>query len=130
MIEEYARIFRNLFWFNPKILLIKEERIIEKTNIKEIERVIIKTTIGAIFCQVNKRRHLVQSIPSITSGNQKWNGAIPNFIKIAEWRIIINEFSPSLKVKVNEFSRIIIEKINIVDAKVWIIKYFIEASLE
>jgi hypothetical protein len=35
---------------------------------------------GEIFCHVNKRRALIQFRPSKTSGNQKWNGAIPTFI--------------------------------------------------
>lgn len=44
----------------------------------------IQIIIGPIFCQVNNIKHLIHSSPLITSGNQKWNGAIPNFINNAE----------------------------------------------
>lgn len=36
--------------------------------------------IGAIFCHVIKIKLFTQFNPSITLGNQKWNGAIPLFI--------------------------------------------------
>lgn len=41
--------------------------------------VYIKMIIGAIFCQVNKINLFIQFRPSIISGNQKCNGAAPNF---------------------------------------------------
>ncbi len=34
---------------------------------------------GAIFCQIIKINEFFQFSPSIIFGNQKWNGAIPNF---------------------------------------------------
>jgi hypothetical protein len=43
---------------------------------------------GANFCHVAKIRHEDQDMEVMTDGNQKWNGAIPNFNKIAERRII------------------------------------------
>ena len=49
----------------------------------------IKRTIGAIFCQVNINVALNHLNPSRTSGNQKWNGAIPIFISSLEFIIII-----------------------------------------
>lgn len=36
--------------------------------------------IGKIFCQVLKIRQFIQLSPFIVLGNQKWNGAAPNFI--------------------------------------------------
>lgn len=39
---------------------------------------------GAIFCQVIRIKHDTQSKPSIILGNQKWNGAAPNFNKRGE----------------------------------------------
>jgi len=50
-------------------------------------------TIGVIFCHVNKIKQLIQFNPSITSGNQKWNGAIPIFVSNAELKMIIIELS-------------------------------------
>lgn len=35
---------------------------------------------GAIFCHVNKIIPEVSGTPCVTSGTQKWNGAIPNFM--------------------------------------------------
>ena len=35
---------------------------------------------GASFCHVSKIRPEDRGIPCVTSGTQKWNGAIPNFI--------------------------------------------------
>jgi hypothetical protein len=40
--------------------------------------------IGANFCQVIKINLFIQDIPSITLGNQKWNGAAPLFINREE----------------------------------------------
>lgn len=84
---------------------------------------------GAIFCHVNRIKLLNQFNPSITSGNQKWKGAAPIFVNNAELVIIIKYW---FKLKKNdEFMDIIIiiNKINI-EAKVWVKKYLIEASLE
>lgn len=35
---------------------------------------------GASFCHVSKIRPEDKEIPCVTSGTQKWNGAIPSFI--------------------------------------------------
>lgn len=43
---------------------------------------------GAIFCHVIKIMLLIQFRPSITIGNQKWNGAIPIFIINEDAKII------------------------------------------
>lgn len=89
----------------------------------------ITKIIGAIFCHVNRIKLLNQFNPSITSGNQKWKGAAPIFVNNAELMIIIKYW---FKLKKNdEFMDIIIiiNKINI-EAKVWVKKYLIEASLE
>lgn len=50
----------------------------------------INSTIGAIFCHVNTNKQFIQFRPSITSGNQKWNGAIPIFVSNAEFIIKVN----------------------------------------
>ena len=49
----------------------------------------IRRIIGAIFCHVSIIRQKFQSNPSITSGNQAWNGAAPILVKSAEFKIII-----------------------------------------
>lgn len=76
---------------------------------------------GAIFCQVNKIKQFIQLRPSTTSGNQKWNGAIPIFVIKAEFIII--EVSLNKKIMFSKEETMIL-KIKIIEAKAWIIKYF------
>ena len=38
------------------------------------------TDIGASFCNVSRIRLEDREMPRVTSGTQKWNGAIPSFI--------------------------------------------------
>lgn len=40
----------------------------------------IRIIAGAIFCQVIIIKQFIQSNPSMISGNQKWNGAVPIFV--------------------------------------------------
>lgn len=49
----------------------------------------INKEIGASFCHVIRIRELVQEIPSIKFGNQKWNGLAPIFNRRARRRISI-----------------------------------------
>lgn len=84
--------------------------------------------IGAIFCHVNIIEQFNQFNPSITSGNQKWKGAAPNFINNAEFNIILNVDSILLKINSLFNKIIIIENNKIIEAIVWVIKYFIEDS--
>lgn len=84
--------------------------------------------IGAIFCHVNKIEQLNQFNPSITSGNQKWKGAAPNFINNAEFNMILNIGLIWLKINSLFISIKIIEINKIIEAIVCVIKYFIEDS--
>lgn len=43
--------------------------------------------IGGNFMTVDRSRPVVRWQPCSTSGNQKWNGASPNFIAMAAVRI-------------------------------------------
>jgi hypothetical protein len=45
---------------------------------------------GAIFCHVIKIKPLNQSKPSMTPGNQKWNGAAPIFNSSVELVTVIS----------------------------------------
>lgn len=85
---------------------------------------------GANFCHVNKRNLVDHIKPSFTSGNQKWKGAIPSFIRMADWSSRRDELKKFNEVKFNPLSSIDKAKINMVDANVWIIKYFIADSVE
>lgn len=86
--------------------------------------------IGLIFCHVNNNKQLIQFNPSITSGNQKWNGAAPSLVNSAEFNInkniefilgVINSVLINIK---------IIENIKIREAIVWERKYFKDDSDE
>lgn len=87
----------------------------------------INKIIGAIFCHDNKINELIQFNPSITSGNQKWKGAAPIFVKSAELKINI------IILLFNENGRFIDIEINlnnkIVEARACTIKYLIDASV-
>ena len=65
---------------NPLIVLVKSLMIIIETRKSSFRLIFIINIIGAIFCQVSRIKELFQFKPSITSGNQKWNGAAPNFV--------------------------------------------------
>jgi len=57
----------------------------------------INRTMGVIFCHVRISKQFIQLSPSITSGNQKWNGVIPIFVSRAEFivrivRLLISKF--------------------------------------
>jgi len=91
----------------------------------------INRTMGVIFCHVRISKQFIQLSPSITSGNQKWNGAIPIFVSRAEFivrivRLLISKF-------IGMFFLIIITIIEariIVDAIACTIKYLIDDSVD
>jgi hypothetical protein len=63
------------------IIIIIVRNIIFKLYLKIIK--------GIIFCRVKIIKQILHFCPSITSGNQKWNGADPNFINREELIIIV-----------------------------------------
>lgn len=121
LIEDIAKILRIEFWFIPKIEFI-EIKIIKKIKFLSIFRYEIKTN-GEIFCQVIINRHENQFNPSIIEGNHKWKGINLNFINNGK---IIKILLLFIKKKF-----LLIKKINNkIEAKAWIKKYFIVASIE
>lgn len=123
LIEEYAINFRSDVWFNPLILLIIQEMIIVKIkNLKFIQY--DKRTIGAIFCHVINNKLLIHVSPSITIGNQKWNGAIPTFIIKQELKIIFIVVLNFKKFFKDNIEKKIIKNNKILEAKAWVKKYF------
>ena len=66
---------------------------------------------------------MFQFNPLKTSGNQKWNGALPNFKSRADL-ITINSNNWNLDIKSLEAKKITTEKRNKDDPKTWVIKYF------
>lgn len=90
-----------------------------------------KTIKGAIFCHVINNKIDFQFKPSVTLGNQKWKGALPIFIAIAE---AINIMKNSFKLLVN-FNLLNIknnktENKKTEEVRAWVKKYFKEASEE
>ena len=84
---------------------------------------------GVIFCHVNKIKQFNQFNPSITSGNQKWNGAIPILVNKAEFKINIIVLSIFFIIK-NLLESKISENKRIREAKAWVRKYFRDLSDE
>lgn len=123
--EEKARIFRIEVWLNPEIaptiadIRAKMMRLFEWKRIDKIVR-------GEIFCQVKRRRELIQFIPSRTSGNQKWNGAIPSFVQSAN---VIKTFGERIKYTPLKRKKNMELKITREEAIAWIKKYLMAASL-
>ncbi len=86
---------------------------------------------GAIFCHVIRIILLIQFKPSITMGNQKWNGAIPVFIIREEAKItLILELKFVIIFHSIKKENKMIENNNILEAKACVKKYFKEASEE
>lgn len=73
----------------------------------------ISKTIGAIFCHVKIIKQFIQFNPSITSGNQKWNGAIPILVNKAELSVMVTH---DWKFKL--LVRLLLYIITIIEAKI------------
>lgn len=126
--EEKDISFRKDVWFNPPNLPNITERKITQINkfaLIQYERI----NKGANFCQVINIKATFHLNPSITLGNQKWNGAAPLFINI-ELQINIKTYSFEFVFKVRGISKIKILNKKIEEAKAWVKKYFREASEE
>lgn len=86
---------------------------------------------GASFCHVSRIRPDDKGMPCVTSGTQKWNGAIPSFIVraivISIDAIGLNSF---ITVHWPENIRLIITAIiNNIEAVDWVRKYLVDASV-
>lgn len=87
---------------------------------------------GAIFCHVRRRRADFRFTPWVTSGTQKWKGAIPSFMVSA---IVISRGGIWLlelrMVQWPEYMRFrIIAIIRIIEAVACVRKYFVAASVD
>ena len=86
---------------------------------------------GASFCHVSKIRPEDRGIPCVTSGTQKWNGAIPSFMARA---IVISIEAAGLNSFITvhwpeNIKFMIIAIINNIEAVDWVIKYLVDASV-
>lgn len=130
LIEEKVIIFRNLVWLNLSVVLTINEIII-LIIVKNIKGLLfIIRIMGAIFCHVSKIEQFIHERPSMTSANQKWNGAAPSFVNNAEFNIIKND--EFIWVGINSLVNniIVIENRRIKDAIAWVIKYLSDDSDE
>ena len=123
-IDEKVIIFLIELTLNPPKAPMIADVITNKFIISELERENIRIN-GAIFCQVRRINPWTQLISSITWGNQKWVGAIPDFTPRAIRIRLLKEFillkGENLKVE-------ILPKIKIDEASACVKKYLIEAS--
>jgi len=124
VIDEYAIIVRKWDWFIP-ISPPSSALIIATVIIKvehELFRINAKITNGASFCHVARIIHDVQDRDVITEGNQKWNGAIPSFSRIAA----VSNIFMCAKDTVHCDNLVI--SINL-DPSAWAMKYLMDASV-
>lgn len=123
---------RKEVWFNPPRDPIRTDKTIIKAIKMSSFKVYDKSIKGAIFCHVINAKPFIQFNPSITPGNQKWNGAAPIFSNKAELIRIgikvlwIIEGVTVLKVR----ALIVTASKSVAEAKACVKKYFNEASVE
>lgn len=129
LIDEKARILRNLVWF-ILIILLKIREIITKEIIKLLVIMLnINKVIGIIFCHVRINKAFNHDNPSIISGNQKWKGAIPILVNRAEFIAIMNLDGGTRLLIINDSFSIMMTAIKITEEAIaCVIKYLIDAS--
>lgn len=86
---------------------------------------------GANFCHVSRIRPDDRGMPCVTSGTQKWNGAIPSFIVRA---IVMNIDATGLNSFITvhwpeNIRLIIMAIISSIEAVDWVKKYLVAASV-
>lgn len=86
---------------------------------------------GASFCHVSRIRPDDRGIPCVTSGTQKWNGAIPNFIARA---IVMSMDATGLNSFITvhwpeNIKLMITAIISSIEAVDWVKKYLVDASV-
>lgn len=86
---------------------------------------------GANFCHVSRIRPDDRGMPCVTSGTQKWNGAIPSFIVRA---IVMNIDATGLNSFITvhwpeNIKLIITAIISSIEAVDWVKKYLVAASV-
>lgn len=78
-------------WFIP--IIPPHSALIEEIRVMNVKLVLFKVTDriinGASFCHVVNMVQENHERDVMTGGNQKWNGTIPSFNKIADVRIIV-----------------------------------------
>lgn len=133
-IEEYAMIFRSWVWFRPPHPPIAIDRVaaINIMLVSIVWAICIRIDRGANFCQVSRIMPDVSETPCVTSGTQKWKGAIPNFIIMADVIIMdVVELDIFITDHCPEYIRLIImASISSIEAVAWVKKYFVAASID
>lgn len=127
VMDEYARIVRNIDWFIPKApptIALMDAIIIIGTVVDVFVITNIMTDRGASFCHVDKINAECQEIDAIIDGYQVWQGAIPVFTINASK---ITEYAKSvIGAAVYKY---ILPMSNRLDPRAWINKYLIHASV-
>lgn len=132
-IEEYAMIFRSWVWFSPPQppMRIESAAMVVSIFVLIVGIIWYRIDIGATFCQVRSSMPDDSGLPCVTSGTQKWNGAIPSFMAIdtvmmADGRVLcvfVMVHCPE------DIRSRVMASISSMDAVAWIRKYFVAASM-
>lgn len=127
-------ILRNWVWFrppHPPTAIDRSEKII-RILVFIAGLIMYRIDKGASFCHVRRISPVIRGIPWVTSGTQKWKGAIPSFIASAItisvddkklFKFITNQWPVCRKF-------IVAAIIRIIDAVACVRKYFVAASVE
>jgi len=133
-IDENAISFRICVWFSPPSPPIVMDMIamvnravwlILFDNARRIDN-------GASFCHVSIVRLVSVVVPCVTSGSQKWNGAAAIFIIRASVISVVDVWFVVSVISHWEVSIafIVAANIMVIDANVWVRKYFVAASVD
>lgn len=125
---------RNWVWFkppHPPTAIDRSEKVI-KILAFIVGLIIYRTDRGASFCHVRRISPVIRGIPWVTSGTQKWKGAIPSFIINA--MVISTDDVELVNSIIDQWpvcrKFIIAAIIKIIDAVACMRKYFVAASVE
>lgn len=127
-------ILRSCVWLRPPQLPIITDRVerVRRISVLVEECIWYIIEMGASFCHVRRSRPEIKDVPWVTSGIQKWKGAIPNFMARAvvmardESWLMLSVVVQHLESRLLE----IIAIMRIIDAVDCIRKYLIAASVE
>lgn len=131
--EEKAINFRSWVWFSPP----RPPRVMERIAV--ISRMVwltlfdiaSRSDMGASFCHVRIIRPVSIVVPWVTSGSQKWNGAAAIFIIKDKVMMVIEVWSDISVISQWDVFRAFIVAANnmVMEARVWVRKYFVAASV-
>lgn len=131
-IDENAISLRSWVWFRPPRppTMTDKRADVSRSVILVLLFVFNRMVRGAIFCHVRIVRAVRVVVPCDTSGSQKWNGAAAIFINKEMVIIVVIGSVVRCISQLEVFMAFIVAvKSMVVEAIVWVRKYFVAASV-